>query len=252
MEPPDKQLERYASQIRLQQIGLSGQQKILKSKVLIIGAGGLGSPMIQYLSAAGIGRLGIIDHDKVETSNLHRQIIHPANSVGDYKTESAKREVGNINPDVKIDIYTEKITATNAREIIRKYNVVADGSDNFLTRYIVNDACFLEKKTLVSAAVSGFDGQLSTYKPHTTGPCYRCFNPTYPETDDIWTCAQVGVLGPVAGVMGCLQATEVIKELLSVGQSMAGRILIYDGLNMSTRVIKVKPDKNCELCSRST
>ncbi len=246
------QFERYASQIRLDEIGLSGQNKLLGSKVLVIGAGGLGSPMLQYLAAAGVGRIGIIDHDTIELSNLQRQTIHPTNSVGDYKTDSVKTAVNKINPDVKIDIYTEKITTVNAREIVSKYDIIADGSDNFLTRYLVNDTCFLERKVLVSAAVSGYDGQLSTYKPHISGPCYRCFNPTYPETDDIWTCEQVGVLGPVAGVMGCIQATEVIKELLNIGQSMAGRLLIYDGLNMSSRIIKINSDKACKLCSGSS
>ena len=245
----DDQLERYARHIRLDDVGKDGQAKLLASKVLVIGAGGLGSPLIQYLAAAGVGTIGVVDDDTVDLSNLQRQILHTTDRVGTSKVDSAMESARAINPDVTIVPHKVRLSADNARALIRDYDVVADGSDNFETRFVINDACYFEKKTLVSAAVLRFDGQLATYKPHAGGPCYRCLYPEPPPPDDVWTCEQAGILGAVAGVMGSLQATEVLKEVLGIGDGMAGRLLIYDARDLTTRMVKVHPDPKCALCS---
>ena len=245
----EDQIERYARHIRLKDVGMEGQGKLLAAKVLVIGAGGLGSPLIQYLTAAGVGTIGIVDDDTVDLSNLQRQVLHSTQALGVAKVESAMSAAKAINPDVKIVSHETRLTEKNARSLVRDYDVVADGSDNFETRFVVNDACFFEKKTLVSAAVLRFDGQLATYKPHTGGPCYRCLYSEPPPPDDIWTCEQAGILGAIAGVIGSLQATEVLKEILRIGEGMAGRLLIYDALDLSTRMVKVRPDPACALCS---
>ena len=245
----EDQIERYARHIHLKEVGAEGQEKLLAAKVLVIGAGGLGSPMIQYLTAAGVGTIGVVDDDTVDMSNLQRQVLHTTAHVGIAKVDSATDGARAINPGVKIVPHKERLTAANARSLISAYDLVADGSDNFETRFLINDACFFEKKTLVSAAVLRFDGQLSTYKPHAGGPCYRCLYPEPPPADDVWTCEQAGILGAVAGVMGSLQATEVLKEIIGIGDGMAGRLLIYDALDLSTRMVKVKPDPGCALCS---
>ena len=244
----DDQIERYARHIRLDKVGLEGQVKLLEARVLVIGAGGLGSPLIQYLAAAGVGTLGIVDDDTVDMSNLQRQVLHATGDVGTAKVDSAIAAVRALNPDVTIVPHKERLTAANARALIAGYDVVADGCDNFATRFLVNDACFFERKTLVSGAVIRFDGQLSTYKPHAGGPCYRCLYPDAPP-DDVWTCEQAGILGAIAGVMGSLQATEVLKEILGIGEGMMGRLLIYDALDLATRIVKVRPDPACALCS---
>jgi molybdopterin/thiamine biosynthesis adenylyltransferase len=245
----EDQLERYARHIRLDQVGMHGQELLLAAKVLVMGAGGLGSPVIQYLAAAGIGTLGIIDDDTVDLSNLQRQTLHGSADVGTAKVESAAAAVRALNPDVTVVEHATRLTASNARMLVREYDIVADGSDNFATRFLINDACFFERRVLVSAAVIRFDGQLSTYKPHISGPCYRCLYPDAPP-DDVWTCESAGILGAVAGVMGSLQATEVLKEIIGIGESMAGRLLIYDALDLSTRIVKVRPDAACALCSQ--
>ncbi|MGZ3351599.1 MAG: ThiF family adenylyltransferase [Xanthobacteraceae bacterium] len=196
-----------------------------------------------------MGTIGVIDNDVVDLSNLQRQIAHTTDRIGQPKVASAAAAVAAINPDVKIVQHHGRIGLDNARALIRDYDVVADGSDNFPTRFLVNDACFFEKKTLVSAAVLRFDGQLATFKPHAGGPCYRCIYPEPPPPGQIPSCDQAGVLGAVAGVLGTLQATEVLKELLGIGDSMAGRLLIYDALAASFRQVKVKPDPECPLCS---
>ncbi len=251
MDFTEDQLERYARHIRLSDVGKDGQSKFLAAKVLVVGAGGLGSPLIQYLAAAGVGTVGVIDDDTVDLSNLQRQVLHATDQIGAHKVDSAVRTVTGINPDVTIVPHKVRLAADNARALVRDYDVVADGSDNFETRFVINDACFFEKKTLVSAAVLRFDGQLSTYKPHAGGPCYRCLYPQPPPPDDVWTCEQAGILGSVAGVMGSLQATEVLKEILGIGESMAGRLLIYDARDLTTRMVKVKPDPQCVLCSEN-
>lgn len=244
----DDQFERYARHIRLDKVGEQGQRKLLDAKVLVVGAGGLGSPLIQYLAAAGVGTLGIIDDDRVDLSNLQRQILHTTADVGIQKVESAAASVQALNPDVNVIQHAERLTAANVRELVRSYDIIADGSDNFATRFLINDACYFERRTLVSAAVIRFDGQLSTYKPHVSGPCYRCLYPEAPP-DDVWTCESAGILGAIAGVMGSLQATEVLKEILGIGEGMAERLLIYDALDLSTRIVKVRPDPACALCS---
>lgn len=249
MDFSEQQIHRYARHILLREVGGVGQEKLLKSKVLVIGAGGLGSPLILYLAAAGVGCIGVVDDDTVDLSNLQRQIAHSTDRIGIAKVESAKAAVAAINPDVTVVTHKVRLTAGNATALIADYDVVADGSDNFPTRFLVNDACFFAKKTLVSAAVLRFDGQLSTFKPHAGAPCYRCLYPAPPPPGQIPSCDEAGVLGAVAGVLGTLQATEVLKELLGIGDSMAGRLLIYDALSAAMRQVKIKPDPECPLCS---
>lgn len=249
MDFTEPQIHRYARHILLQEVGGIGQEKLLKSKVLVVGAGGLGSPLILYLAAAGVGTIGVVDDDKVDLSNLQRQIAHSTDRIGMAKTASAKQAVAAINPDVTVIEHNERLNAGNAAGLIAGYDVVADGSDNFATRFLVNDACFFARKPLVSAAVLRFDGQLATFKPHAGGPCYRCIYPEAPPPGQIPSCDEAGVLGAVAGVLGTLQATEVLKEILGIGESMAGRLLIYDALGAVMRQVKVKPDPACALCS---
>ncbi|MSO73287.1 MAG: molybdopterin-synthase adenylyltransferase MoeB [Rhodospirillaceae bacterium] len=258
MDFTEAQMHRYARHILLREVGGVGQEKLLKAKVLVIGAGGLGSPLILYLAAAGVGTIGVVDDDIVDLSNLQRQIAHSTERIGVEKTTSAKRAVAAINPDVSVIEHRMRLTVDNAAALIDGYDVIADGSDNFPTRFLVNDACFFAKKTLVSAAVLRFDGQLATFKPHDLnvkggGPCYRCIYPEPPPPGQIPSCDEAGVLGAVAGVLGTLQATEVLKEVLGIGESMAGRLLIYDALSAVMRQVKVKPDPACPLCgSRAT
>lgn len=248
MDFRDDQIQRYARHILLKEVGGVGQEKLLKARVLVVGAGGLGSPLILYLAAAGVGTIGVIDDDDVDLSNLQRQVLHTTARIGTSKTYSAQAAVAAVNPDVSIIPYKERLTAANIERIISDYDIIADGSDNFATRFLVNDACFFAKKPLVSAAVLRFDGQLATFKPHTGGPCYRCLYAEAPPANEAPTCAEAGVLGAVAGVMGTLQATEVLKEILGIGQGMAGRLLIYDALSASSRVVKVNRDPACALC----
>ncbi len=248
MDFTEAQIHRYARHILLQEVGGVGQEKLLKAKVLVIGAGGLGSPLILYLAAAGVGTIGVVDDDKVDLSNLQRQIAHTTARIGVAKTTSAKQAVASINPDVTVIEHNMRLTVYNAAALIAGYDVIADGSDNFPTRFLVNDACFFAKKTLVSAAVLRFDGQLATFRPHKGGPCYRCIYPEAPPPGQIPTCDEAGVLGAVAGVLGTLQATEVLKEILGIGESMAGRLLIYDALSAVMRRVTVRPDPACALC----
>jgi molybdopterin/thiamine biosynthesis adenylyltransferase len=251
MDFTESQIHRYARHILLQDVGGVGQEKLLNAKVLVIGAGGLGSPLILYLAAAGVGTIGVVDDDEVDLSNLQRQIAHTTARIGVPKTTSAKEAVAAINPDVTVIEHKMRLNVDNAMSLIGGYDVIADGSDNFATRFLVNDACFFSKKPLVSAAVLRFDGQLATFKPHAQGPCYRCIYPEPPPPGQIPSCDEAGVLGAVAGVMGTLQATEVLKEILGIGENMAGRLLIYDALSAAMRQVKVKPDPECALCSPS-
>jgi adenylyltransferase/sulfurtransferase len=248
MDFRDEQIHRYARHILLPEIGGVGQQKLLEAKVLLVGAGGLGSPLALYLAAAGVGTLGLVDDDRVELSNLQRQVAHTTARIGQPKVTSAAAAISALNPDVRVVCHQDRLTAANALDLINDYDLVADGTDSFESRFLINDACFFAAKTLVSAAILRFDGQLATYKPHAGGPCYRCIFREPPPEGQIPTCAQAGVLGAVAGTMGTLQATEVVKELLGVGQSMAGRLLIYDALETSFRTIKAKRDPGCPLC----
>lgn len=252
MSLSDEELERYARHIVLREVGGPGQARLNAAKVLVIGAGGLGSPVILYLAAAGVGTIGIVDFDTVSLSNLQRQIAHRTADMGRPKTESAADAAQAINPHVRIVPHDTKLTAENALAIIGAYDVVADGSDNFETRFLVNDACFFAKKTLVSAAVTEFDGQLATFKAHEKGcPCYRCIFPEPPPAGTVPNCSEAGVLGAAAGVMGTLQALEVIKEITGIGESMAGRLLIYEALATRFRTVNVKPDPACRLCGNT-
>lgn len=246
MDFTEEQIHRYARHIILPEVGGIGQEALLKASVLVIGAGGLGSPVMLYLAAAGIGTIGVIDDDVVELSNLQRQIVHGTSRVGMAKVESAARTLAEINPDVRVVPIKARLTKDNARAILRDYDVVADGSDNFATRFLVNDAARLEGKTLVSAAILRFDGQLATYKPG--GPCYRCIFREAPPEGQIPTCSSAGVLGAIAGTMGAMQATEVLKEVLGIGESLAGKLVIYDALSVSFRTVRVPRDPLCPLC----
>lgn len=254
MELTDDQLDRYARHIVLREVGGAGQQKLLGARVLVVGAGGLGSPALLYLAAAGVGHLGIVDDDTVSLSNLQRQIIHRTEDTGRAKTGSARDAIAALNPDVRVSLHETRLTAGNAGEIVAQYDLVADGSDNFATRYAVHDACFRAGRTLVSAAVGRFEGQLATFKAHERPegrrvyPCYRCLFPEAPPEGTVPACSEAGILGALTGVMGALQAMEVIKEITGVGESMAGRLMIYDALTASSRIIRVPPDPHCALC----
>lgn len=250
MDLTDQQFERYARHLILEEVGEEGQVRLLQSRVLVVGAGGLGAPLLLYLAAAGVGTLGIIDDDVVELSNLQRQVIHATDRLGSPKVDSAAEMLSRINPDVRVDRYRARLGAGNAETIISGYDLVADGSDNFGTRFLLNDACFFLGKPLVSAALLRFDAQISTYKAHLgePHPCYRCIFPERPPDDLIPRCEQAGILGALAGTVGSLQATEVLKELLGLGDSLSGHLLIYDALAASFRKIRVKRDLNCALC----
>jgi len=243
----EEQLERYARHIVLREVGGAGQARLRAAAVLVVGAGGLGSPAILYLAAAGVGRIGIVDYDAVSLSNLQRQIAHRTADIGRLKTDSAAEAARAINPHVAVETHACKLVAANALDLVARYDIVADGSDNFATRFLVADACHLAKKTLVSAAVSEFAGQLATFKPEGR-PCYRCFIPAPPPPGTARPCTETGVLGAAAGVMGALQALEVIKEIAGAGTSMAGKLLIYEALDTSFRSVRLKPDPACPLC----
>lgn len=248
MKLTPSEIERYKRHLVLRDVGGQGQQKLKASRVLVIGAGGLGSPAILYLAAAGIGTLGIIDDDRVSLSNLQRQIVHDTAHVGLSKVESAKETVARINPHVTVRTHDVRLTAANAVEILSEYDLVVDGSDNFATRYLVSDACYLAKKPLVFGAVGPFDGYVTTFKPHETAPdgkpwpTYRCLFPEAPPPGTVANCAEVGVLGAVVGVIGTLQATEALKELLGIGETLAGRLMIYDALSQRFEQVKVAWD----------
>jgi adenylyltransferase/sulfurtransferase len=250
MDLTDAQFERYARHLILDEVGEEGQARLLSSRVLVVGAGGLGAPLLLYLAAAGVGTLGIIDDDVVELSNLQRQVIHTTDRLGLAKVESAAAMLSQVNPDVRVVQMRARLTAENAKSIIANYDLVADGSDNFTTRFLLNDACFLLKKPLVSAALLRFDAQMSTYKAHLGDPhpCYRCLFPERPPEDLIPRCEQAGILGALAGAVGSLQATEVLKELLEIGDSLSGHLLIYDALAATFRKIRVGRNPACALC----
>ncbi len=250
MEFTDDQIERYARHIVLKEIGGAGQKRLLASRVLVVGAGGLGSPLALYLAAAGVGTIGIIDDDRVSLSNLQRQVLHTTADIGRAKTARAREAITALNPDVRVRVHDERLTPENALEIIRTYDIVADGSDNFPTRFLINDACYLSGRTLVSAAIGQFEGQLSTYKAHAGAefPCYRCIFPEPPPPGTVPSCSEGGIIGSLAGVMGSLQATEVIKEITGIGETMAGRLLIYDALATRFRTVRLRADPACALC----
>ena len=247
----DAQLDRYARHIVLPEIGGLGQRKLLASRVLVIGAGGLGSSCLEYLAAAGVGTLGIVDDDVVELSNLQRQVIHSSADLGVAKVTSAARRIAAINPDVGVIEHAVRLTADNAAALVAGYDLVADGSDSFATRLAVSDACVAAGKTLVSAAVGRFDGQLATFRGHEPDkPCYRCLVGNHFD-EDARSCAEAGVLGALTGVMGAMQALEVIRELAGFGESLAGRLLLYDGLSARSRTLTLPKDPGCSCSARS-
>jgi adenylyltransferase/sulfurtransferase len=250
MDLSDRQIERYARNLILDEIGEDGQAKLLASKVLVLGAGGLGSPLLLYLAAAGIGRLGIVDHDAVDLSNLQRQVLHGTADVGVPKTDSAATAVARINPEIEFVRHHLRLDASNVMGVITGYDLIADGSDNFETRFLLADACQRARKPLVSAAVVRFDGQLTTFKPYLGDPhpCLRCLHPEMPDEDAVPRCEQAGVLGSAAGTMGTLQATEVIKELLGLGDSLSGQLLLYDALSTLFRKVRLRRRPGCPGC----
>lgn len=248
MDFTEDQIKRYARHIILKEVGGTGQAKLLAARVLLIGAGGLGSPLALYLAAAGVGTIGVVDDDTVDLSNLQRQVAHDGSTIGRPKVESAAARMRALNPDVTVVEHRARLSTDNALDLIAGYDIVADGSDNFETRFLVNDACHFARKTLVSGAILRFDGQLSTFATHRGGPCYRCIYGDVPPPGSAPTCAQAGVLGAVPGVIGSLQATEVLKEILGVGTSMAGRLLIWDALATEFRTVRVPRDPGCALC----
>ncbi len=246
----DEQIKRYSRHIILPEVGGKGQKKLQKAKVLCVGAGGLGSPVAFYLAAAGVGTIGIIDMDKVDISNLQRQILHSSKDVGKLKVESAKETLESINPDTKVLTYSEKLTSKNVKKIIKNFDIVVDGCDNFATRYLVNDACYFDKKPNVYGSVFQFEGRATVFVPD-KGPCYRCLHPFPPPPGEVPSCQEAGVLGVLPGLIGLIQATETIKLILGLGNSLKGRLLLYDALNLSFREVKIKKDPNCPLCSKN-
>jgi molybdopterin/thiamine biosynthesis adenylyltransferase/rhodanese-related sulfurtransferase len=244
-----EQRERYSRHLLLPEVGIDGQQKLLDAKVLLLGAGGLGSPAALYLAAAGVGTLGIVDDDDVDLSNLQRQVIHSSERIGVPKVDSAEQTIEALNPDVKVEKYPVRLGADNIMEIISGYDVVVDGLDNFPTRYLLNNASVRLGIPVVSAAILGFEGQLSVFKPY-EGPCYRCLFPVPPPAELAPSCGANGVLGVLPGTMGLLQATEVIKLILGEGEPLVGRLLMYDALSARFTEVRVRRDPDCPICSR--
>ena len=246
----EDEISRYSRHILLGEVGGIGQAKLKAARVLVVGAGGLGSPVLLYLAAAGVGTLGIVDDDRVELSNLQRQIAHTTGRLGAGKARSAAEAALAINPGVRIEAHERRLDAGNAAALIGAYDIICDGTDNFPSRFLVADACVLARRTLVSAAVLRFEGQLATFKPHDhpDAPCYRCLYPEPPPSGLVPSCSEAGVLGAVTGVMGTLQATEALKEIMGIGDSLSGRLLIWDALAARFTTIRLKRDPRCALC----
>jgi len=251
MELNNDEIRRYSRHLILPEVGLSGQKKICSASVLCIGAGGLGSPIAMYLAAAGIGKLGILDFDSVDYSNLQRQIIHATADVGRPKTQSAKETINAINPNVEVVLHNARITSENALDLIRPYDIVVDGTDNFPTRYLTNDACVLLKKANVYGSIFRFEGQASVFAPHMGGPCYRCLYPEPPPPGMVPSCAEGGVLGVLPGIVGTIQATEILKLALGKGSSLIGRLLLFNALDMKFRELKLRRDPQCPICGEN-
>ncbi|MGQ9632174.1 MAG: molybdopterin-synthase adenylyltransferase MoeB [bacterium] len=250
MEFTEEQITRYSRHIILPEVGGRGQSKIRKARVLIVGAGGLGSPAALYLAASGVGTLGLVDFDVVDLSNLQRQIIHTVGDIGRPKVLSANEKVEALNPDVDVIAYDERLTPENIMGIIGGYDVIIDGSDNFPTRYLVNDACVFADKPLVYGSVFKFDGQATVFKPH-EGPCYRCLYPEPPPPGTVPSCQEAGVMGVLPGVIGLIQATEALKLILGIGRPLIGRLLIYDSLDMTFSEVRVRRNPGCPVCGDS-
>ncbi len=252
MELTEDQFLRYARHLILDEVGDEGQDRLLASRVLCVGAGGLGSPVLLYLAAAGIGTLGIIDDDTVDMTNLQRQVVHATGSVGEAKTRSARDTLERINPTVEVRLHEMRLGPENAAGLLSDYDLVVDGSDNFATRYLVNDTAHHCGIPVISGALLRFEGQLTTYRSGVAGhagePCYRCLFREPPPPDTVPRCEEAGILGAVAGVIGTLQATEVLKELLGIGESMSGRLLMFDALGMTFRTVRYRRSPSCPLC----
>jgi adenylyltransferase/sulfurtransferase len=246
----EEQIYRYSRHIILPEVGGIGQQKLLNAKVLCLGAGGLGSPVLQYLAAAGVGNIGVVDFDVVEMSNLQRQVIHNSDTIGMNKTESAKQFIEKLNPDVNVTAINKRLTSENIMEVIDDYDIVVDGSDNFPTRYLVNDACVMKNKVNIHGSIFRFEGQVTVFKPN-AGPCYRCLYPEPPPPGMSPSCQEAGVLGVLAGVIGTLQAVEVIKEILGAGDPLVGKLLLYSALKSEFRKLNLRRDKNCPVCGEN-
>jgi molybdopterin/thiamine biosynthesis adenylyltransferase len=252
MSLSDDEVERYARHLILREIGGAGQARLSKARVLVVGAGGLGSPAILYLAAAGVGTIGVVDPDHVSLSNLQRQIAHCTQDVGRLKAESAVERAHAINPHVRLEAHPVRLGAENAECLIAAHDLVIDGSDSFGTRFLVNDTCYRVGRTLVSGAVGQFDGQVAVYKAHLRPegqrihPCYRCLVPEAPEGAE--TCTGAGVVGALTGIIGSMQALEAIKEILGIGESLAGRLMLYDGLGSLVRTVRLPPDPACAVC----
>jgi molybdopterin/thiamine biosynthesis adenylyltransferase/rhodanese-related sulfurtransferase len=242
-----EQATRYSRHVLLPEVGLAGQHKLLAAKICCIGAGGLGSPSTMYLAAAGVGTLGLIDDDVVDASNLQRQILHGTDRLGTPKVDSAERTLKNLNPDVAVDKHRVRLTAANALELLAGYDIIIDGADNFATRYLVNDVALRLGKPVIHASIFRFEGQLTVFSA-TGGPCYRCLYPTPPPPEDAPSCAEGGVLGVLPGTMGALQATEAIKLVLGIGESLVGRLLVYDALKARFRELRLRRDPACATC----
>lgn len=247
MKFTEEQIERYSRNIIIPEVGGKGQEKLLRAKVLVVGSGGLGSPVIFYLAAAGVGEIGIVDSDKVEISNLQRQIIYTTDDIGKEKVLSVKEKIEKLNPDVKVTPYNLRLTSQNIMEIIKDYDMIVDCSDNFPTRYLVNDACVLLNKPFSHGAIIRFDGQLTTIIPKVSA-CYRCVFEEPPPPGTVPTCQEAGVLGATCGIIGSLQANEVLKYLLNVGNLLTNKLLIFSGLEIECRILNIKKNNNCVIC----
>ena len=248
MNLDNDEIRRYSRHLILPEVGMAGQKKIKGTSVLCIGAGGLGSPIAMYLAAAGVGRIGLVDFDEVDFSNLQRQILHGTDDVGRPKGESAKDTLNQINPNCQVDVHKTMITSDNAMELIKPYDIVVDGTDNFPTRYLTNDACVLLGKPNVYGSIFRFEGQASVFAPSLGGPCYRCLYPEPPPPGMVPSCAEGGVLGILPGIIGCIQATEIIKLALGQGTSLVGRLMLYNALDMKFREVKLRRDPACPVC----
>jgi len=251
MELNNDEIRRYSRHLILPEVGLAGQKKIKAASVLCIGSGGLGSPIAMYLAAAGIGKLGLVDFDTVDYSNLQRQLLHTDADVGRPKTESARETIRGINPNVEVVLYNTRISSENALDLIQPYDIIVDGTDNFPTRYLTNDACVLLKKPNVYGSIFRFEGQASVFAPHLGGPCYRCLYPEPPPPGMVPSCAEGGVLGVLPGIIGCIQATEILKLAIGRGSSLVGRLLLFNALDLKFRELKLRRDPQCPVCGEN-
>ncbi len=248
MELTNDEIRRYSRHLILPEVGMAGQKRIRSTSELCVGTGGLGSPTLMYLAAAGIGKLGVVDFDTVDFSNLQRQIIHGTEDVGRPKTQSALETLRSINPHVEVVLHETRLSSENALEILRPYDIVVDGTDNFPTRYLTNDACVLLRKPNVYGSIFRFEGQASVFAPHLGGPCYRCLYPEPPPPGMVPSCAEGGVLGVLPGIIGCIQSTEILKLALGKGDSLIGRLLLFNALDMKFRELKLRKDPQCPIC----